>query len=120
MSFTSSYFLYEAQNKNRANETQVINGHHSSIQHIQLRAYCVSQTVHMQAHAICRIRGVGTQWRISPVPALIGHILGSVEGPINLAERWSLQGLEPVCALVNCITSVGHWALEDQVGKWMA
>lgn len=80
----------------------------------QLRAYCVSQTVHMQAHAICHIRGMGKQWRISPVPALIGHILGSVEGPIDLAERWSLQGLEHACAL---ITSVGHWALEDQVRK---
>lgn len=71
----------------------------------QLRAYCVSQTAHMQAHTICHIRGVGTQWRISAVPALIGHFLGSVEGPINL------QGLEPVCAwsTASHLWAIGHW-----------
>lgn len=70
ISCTSSYLLYEAQNKTSAKETLVINSQHSLIQQIIIQSpLCVMSCTHAGTYCVSHIRHWDTaESQSSPCP----------------------------------------------------
>lgn len=70
ISCTSSYLLYEAQNKTSAKETLVINSHHSLIQQIIIQSpLCVMSCTHAGMYCVSHVRHWDTaESQLSPCP----------------------------------------------------